>query len=115
MPALLSRWLPIAALALTLLAALDPLEGFPVILIGGVLTVMAAIQERSPRLRLAVTGLCLAAIGCAAMVALSVAGGVGPVAGRSWWWLIVLAPYPAGVVLFLVADILILRARRPGH
>lgn len=106
-----SRWLPIAALALTLLAAIDPLEGFPIVLIGGVLTVMAAIQDHSPRLRLAVWGVALAAVGCADMVGLSMTGGVGGATGRSSWWLATIAPYPVGVVLFVAADILILRAR----
>lgn len=107
----LTRWLPVAALALTLLASLDPLEGFPGVLIGGVLTVMASLQAQGARLRLAVTGLILAVMGCAAMVALSVAGGVGGATGRSTWWLLTVTPYPVGVILFVAADILILRAR----
>ena len=105
------RWLPIAGLAVTFLAVLDPLEGFPFVLIGGVLTVMAAIQEQSPRLPLAIWGLAIAAVGCAALIGLSLAGGVGPAAGRSWWWLVVLAPYPTGVVLFVAANVLLLRER----
>lgn len=107
----LTRWLPVAALALTLLAVLDPLEGFPIVLIGGVLTVMAALQAQGFKLRLAATGLVLAVLGCAAMVFLSTMGGVGGGTGRSVWWLLVVAPYPAGVILFVVADLLILRAR----
>jgi hypothetical protein len=107
----LSRWLPLGAVILTLAGALDPLEGFPIVLIGGVLTLMAALQAQGRNLRLAIWGLGLAATGSAAMVALSLAGGVGPAAGRSEWWLAVVAPYPVGVALFLAADILILRAR----
>lgn len=106
-----SRWLPVAALTVTLIAVIDPLEGFPIVLMGGVLTVMAALQERSPWLRLALAGLVIAALGCAAMIALSMAGGVGEVPGRSRWWLLALTPYPVGVVLFIAADVLILRAR----
>jgi hypothetical protein len=47
------------------------------------------------------------------MVALSMAGGVGGGTGRSPWWLLVIAPYPVGVVLFIAADVLILRERSP--
>ena len=111
MAALLSRWLPIGALGLTLLALLDPLEGFPLVLAGGVLTTMAALQARSRWLRLSGGGLVLAVVGCAAMVGLSMAGGVGGASGRSSWWLLTIAPYPVGVLLFVAADLLILRAR----
>lgn len=107
----ISRWLPIAALAVTFLAAIDPLEGFPVVLIGGVLAVMAAIQHRSPYTRVVIAGLGVAAVGCAAMVALSAMGGVGEVTGRSRWWLLVIAPYPVGVLMYVIATIFILRER----
>ena len=105
------RWLPVAALVITLLAAIDPLEGFPVVLIGGVLIVMAAVQEGRVRVKLAAWGLVLAILGCAAMVGLSMLGGVGGDSGRSLWWLMAVLPYPIGVLLFVTADLLILRAR----
>jgi hypothetical protein len=107
----LSRWLPVAALAVTLVAVLDPLEGFPIVLIGGVLAVMAALQDQSPWLRIAVIGLVVACLGCAAMVALSSAGGVGGPTGHSRWWLLAIVPYPVGVVLFVAADVMVLRGR----
>lgn len=106
-----TRWLPIAALGATLLGLLDPLEGFPVILIGGVLTVMAALQDQSRHTRLATWGLGLEAAGACAMVVLSLVGGVGAATGRSLWWLSFVAPYPVGIVLSLVAGVVILRER----
>jgi hypothetical protein len=108
----LSRWLPIGALTMTLLGLVDPLEGFPVVLIGGALAVMAAIQCRSAYTRLVMWGFGLAAAGCAAMVTLSLAGGVGATTGRSLWWLITVVPYPVGVVVLIVGDVLMLRARK---
>jgi hypothetical protein len=107
----LSRWLPIAALGVTLLGLVDPLEGFPVVLMGGVLTLMAAIQTRSHHTRLVRSGVALAAVGAAAMVAISMTGGAGGNSGRSVWWLASLAPYPIGVVLCVVGGVLILRER----
>lgn len=107
----LSRWLPISALAVTLLAALDPLEGFPLVLMGGVLAVMAAIQNRSAYTQLVIIGFLTASIGCAAMVVLSAVGGVGEIPGRSRWWLGVIAPYPIGVVLYVISTVFILRER----
>lgn len=106
-----TRWLPIAVIGMTLLASLDPLEGFPLVLIGGVLALMAAIQSRSPHTRLIAWGLGLAVVGCAAMVGLSAIGGVGADTGRPLWWLVVVAPYPVGVLLYLAGAVLVLRAR----
>jgi hypothetical protein len=107
----LNRWLPVIALAITLVAVIDPLEGFPLVLMGGALTTMAAVQERSRWLRLAVRGLVLAAAGAAAMLVLSAMGGVGSGTGRSAWWLLGVMPYPAGVALFVAANLLLLRDR----
>jgi hypothetical protein len=109
-----SRWLPVIGLAVTLLAAIDPLEGFPVVLLGGVLLVMTAVQEKSAHTRLIVAGLVVAALGCAVMVVLSLMGGVGGGTGRSLWWLAFVAPYPIGVIAFVVGAVLMLRARRAG-
>jgi hypothetical protein len=86
-------------------------RGFPVVLIGGVLTVMAAIQEQTRHTRLAHWGLGLEALGACAMVVLSLVGGVGAATGRSIWWLLFVAPYPVGILLSLVAGVLILRER----
>lgn len=109
----LKRWLPAVALAVTLLALLEPLEGFPLVLSGGVLTTMAALQ-RGTHLRLATWGLGLGVLGCVAMVGLSLRGGVGGATGRSLWWLFLIAPYPAGMVLVVAADVLMLRGRPGG-
>lgn len=106
-----TRWLPIAAAGVTLLALLDPLEGFPLVLVGGVLAVMAAIQGRSRFTRLVVLGLVLAVVGVAAMLALSAWGGVGGDTGRSIWWLLAALPYPIGVLMYFVGTMLILRGR----
>lgn len=107
----ISRWLPIAAVGFTLMGLLDPLEGFPIVLIGGVLSVMSAIQTQSRHFRVIAAGLACAVGGCAAMFGLSWFGGVGAATGRSPWWLLLVAPYPVGVLLYLVGTVLILRAR----
>jgi hypothetical protein len=106
-----SRWMPIAGLTVTLLALLDPLEGFPIVLLGGVLILMAALQDRSRHTRMVGAGLGLATLGCATMVVLSVVGGVGGATGRSLWWLATVAPYPIGVLMFVVGGVRGLRER----
>lgn len=105
------KWLPIAAVGVTLLGLLDPLEGFAIVLMGGVLSLMAAIQERSRFTTLVTWGVGLAAVGCIALVWLSSIGGVGASTGRSPWWLVVVAPYPIGVLLFLIGTVVMLRTR----
>lgn len=105
---LMSRWLPIAGLGVTLVGTLDPIGGFPIVLIGCVLTLMGALQRRSRHVRMIRMGVALAAAGAAAMVGLSATGGVGPASGRSTWWLVVLAPYPVGIVLCVIGAVLVL-------
>ncbi|MFM8337746.1 MAG: hypothetical protein ACKODK_19485 [Opitutaceae bacterium] len=81
--------------------AIDPLEGSVVILAGGALLLGAEIV-RGPerrRLRFWTTVLALLASGVAMMAALSSVGGIGGKSGRSWWWGLLLLPYPAGWLL----------------
>lgn len=105
-----SRWLPIAAFGVTLFALLDPIEGFAVVLIGGVLALMASLQSGESS-RLITSGVGLAAVGSMAMVWLSSVGGVGAASGRSPWWLLIVAPYPIGILMFLIGIVVILRER----
>ena len=81
--------------------AIDPLEGSVVILAGSALLLGAEIVRGPQRrhLRLWTTVLVLIAIGVAMMAALSSVGGIGGRTGRSWWWGLLLLPYPAGWLL----------------
>ncbi len=102
-----SRGLSIAGLVLLLVGLIDPLEGFPVVLAGGVLAVIAARMATSRWLRLVAWGLGLAAVGSAAMVVLSWLGGIGGARGLPMVWGLVVLPYPVGLLLVLIAAVLL--------
>jgi hypothetical protein len=55
-----------------------------------------------------VWSLALVAVGVAALFVLSWFGGVGGPRGHSWWWALVLVPYPVGWVTGLVAGVMAL-------
>ena len=84
-----------------LAGAVDPLEGSFVILAGSALLwggeVMKVPERR--RLRLWTSVFVLIAVGVGVMFGLSAAGGIGGGSGRSWWWGVLLLPYPAGWLL----------------
>ena len=88
--------------AIGLLAgAVDPLEGSFVILAGSALLwggEVIKVPERR-RLRLWTSVFVLIAVGVGVMFGLSAAGGIGGRSGRSWWWGVLLLPYPAGWLL----------------
>ena len=99
-------WIGAAALAL---GAVDPLEGSLAIVAGaGVSVVAAHLGHLRTRQRLD-WGVALAALGVAVLWAMSAVGGVGPSTGRSYWWLLLIVPYPIGWLLSLSGTIRSLR------
>ena len=97
-----SRLLVGLGLALMILAALDPLEGSVVILLGSAVAAVGAAGNGAGRYRLQVTAFALIGVGVATLFGLSAMGGVGGNSGRSIWWLLLCAPYPIGWVLGIV-------------
>ena len=100
------------------LGTVDPLEGSLLILPGSGLVALGLFLGRHER-RVVVYALwvfILIAVGVAALVALSVVGGIGGTSGRSMWWGILVLPYPIGWVMALAGAIYVairsLRARR---
>jgi hypothetical protein len=101
-------WIGTAALVL---GAVDPLEGSLVIVAGAGVSVVAAHLGHLRGRQLLDWGVALAALGVAALWAMSAAGGVGPSTGRSYWWMLLLLPYPVGWLLSLSGTIRSLRER----
>jgi len=97
--------LVIAGLALMAIGAIDPLEGSPVILCGIALAAVGMHLGRSRHRKLMSWAFGLAAIGVAAMFLLSARGGLGGTHGLSWWWGLIILPYPAGWILGLIGGI----------
>jgi hypothetical protein len=84
----------IGAVAL-IIGAIDPLEGSAVIGAGSIIMTIAAISrhDRHRKLFLLFSG--LIAFGIAFMIFFSSFGGFGKGA-LSWWWAILVLPYPLG-------------------
>jgi hypothetical protein len=101
--------LALVALAALVVALVDPLEGFPLALIGGVLALIDAHLARSRWLIPLGWGLALAAAGCAAMLVLTALGGIGGASGRSLAWGVIVLPYPVGALTLLVGTLLLVR------
>jgi hypothetical protein len=107
-----SRVLVIVGLAAMLVGAIDPLEGSLIILPGSVIGTVGAMLAGTRYKKLILWSLALMVVGFGALWWLSALGGVGGPGGRSYWWALVLAPFPAGWVMGVVGGILKLRERR---
>lgn len=101
-------WIGAAALVV---GALDPLEGSVVIAVAAGVVMVAAHLGHLHARRWVDWGGALAMLGVAVLWAMSAAGGIGPSTGRSYWWLLLLAPYPVGWLLSLSGAIRGLRER----
>lgn len=84
-----------------LVGAVDPLEGSFVILAGSALLWGSELMKGPGRRHLCLwtSVFVLIAVGVGAMIGLSAVGGIGGRSGRSWWWGLLLLPYPAGWLL----------------
>ncbi len=77
---------------------LDPLEGSVIILLGSALILAGVLLDKAPRrvLRYWLLVFVLIAAGVGALFGLSAVGGMGGTSGRSFWWGLILLPYPIG-------------------
>jgi hypothetical protein len=101
-------------LAGMLVGAVDPLEGSLVILPATALVALGALGGEGRRGTLIYWSLALVVVGVGALWGLSALGGFGGSTGRSWWWGVVLLPYPVGWLLGLFAATLWLRESFKG-
>lgn len=104
----LSRVLVVVGLVGMLVGAVDPLEGCVVILAGVAAAALGALLGQTRHRRYLYWALALVATGVAAMIVMSVLGGIGGNSGRSMWWAILAIPYPAGWLLGLTGAVLAL-------
>jgi len=97
-----TRSLVFGGAILFVLGLVDPLEGFPLILIG-----LAALYvgERRLKSRFAkhlLIELIVALVGVGAMLVLTFMGGVGGSTEYSIWWLLTVLPYPTAILMGIV-------------
>jgi glucose-6-phosphate-specific signal transduction histidine kinase len=108
--------LSIIGLLAMIIGALDPLEGAFIILPGSGLIALGAFLSQSHHRRFIYWAFGLTAFGVAALIAMSLLGGVGGDTGRSTWWLLTALPYPVGWIMSLVGAVhlLISSLRKPS-
>jgi hypothetical protein len=91
-----------------LLGAIDPLEGCFVVLPSAGLIALSTWLVSSRWRPLATWAVALVAFGVAAMVVLSMLGGIGGNSGLSIWWGLLILPYPIGWLMGLASAILLI-------
>jgi hypothetical protein len=109
-----SRILVMVGLVAMVIGALDPLEGSLVILPGTGLVALGARLGNSRHRVLLSWSFVLVAVGVGAVWGLSALGGLGGDTGRSYWWGLVLLPYPIGWIMGLVGAVRSLREGSGG-
>lgn len=100
-----SRIFGIAGFIALLLGVIDPLEGCAVILLGSGLSALGAFLAKSRHKRFIAWAFAMTAVGVAAVIIVSMLGGVGGSTGRSPWWLLTAVPYPIGWIMSLIGGV----------
>ena len=93
--------------------ALDPLEGSVVISGGIILITLASYLSQDPQRKAFLVSMILILTGVILLFYLSSLGGFGGTSELSWWWGVLILPYPAGWILAIVS--LIKRISSPGQ
>ena len=100
-----ARVLLVVGLAILLIGMVDPLEGAIFTLIGvGVLAIASALIA-SQYTNLLTWAVWFVSAGISVMIVLSWMGGVGGTSGHSAGWLLLVLPYPIGLVFALVGGV----------
>jgi hypothetical protein len=102
-----SRILKVGGGGAMLVGTLDPLEGSPLILLGGGLVALGMCLDRKDRKTVLywTWEFILIAVGVAALFALSAVGGIGGKSGHSMWWGVSILPYPLGWLMALLSAV----------
>ena len=107
-----SKWLKglyTFGVVIFLLGFLDPLEGSILILIGSALIAITSHLKGDRHRRLFLLAFLMIILGVVFLFYLSSLGGFGGESDLSWWWALLILPYPLGWLLNVI--ILIMRWR----
>jgi hypothetical protein len=100
-----ARTFIIAGLLVMVVAALDPLEGSIVVVLGGGMVALGARLRGSKHLVYLYWCLVMLVVGVAALWGLSAIGGFGGTSGRSYFWGLLIVPYPIGWLAGLIGGV----------
>ncbi|MDX9811251.1 MAG: hypothetical protein RBU28_02610 [Bacteroidales bacterium] len=105
----ISRIMYITGVVALIAGALDPLEGSVIILAGSSLLTIATNLTRDRHRNIFLIAFLMIAAGVLLMFWLSSRGGIGGTASLSWWWGLLVIPYPVGwlitVILLIIRTI----------
>ncbi|HLF34551.1 MAG TPA: hypothetical protein VI583_09945 [Cyclobacteriaceae bacterium] len=104
----LIRILYIIGVVAMIIGALDPLEGSIVIAAGSLLVAVTTYLNSDSHWKIFAAGFVMIVIGVFFLFYLSSLGGFGGNSGLSWWWGVLVLPYPVGWLGSII--ILIIRA-----
>ena len=91
-----------------IIGALDPLEGSILIMIGSALLALSAYITSDKHSKIFTVSLVIILIGVAFMFYFSSLGGFGGTSTLSWWWGLLILPFPIGWLTIII--VLIKRA-----
>jgi phosphotransferase system glucose/maltose/N-acetylglucosamine-specific IIC component len=104
-----------AGVTALIIGILDPLEGSVVITAGSLLLTLAAFLSHDRHLIVFLLSSVLIVTGVSFMFYFSSLGGFGGKSTLSWWWGILILPYPAGWITTIVLLIKRLVTGNPGR
>lgn len=93
-----------------IIGALDPLEGSALIAAGSALIALSTYLTHDRHRKIFLVSLIMIIIGVFFIFYLSSLGGIGGSSKLSWWWGILVLPYPIGWLMSII--ILIIRAAK---
>ena len=97
-----TRVIYITGVVALIIGLIDPLEGSIVIAAGSVLIALATYLTHDRHRKLFLLSTILIAIGVSFMFYLSSRGGFGGSSKLSWWWGLLVLPYPIGWIMAIV-------------
>jgi hypothetical protein len=103
-----TRIIYIMGVVALIIGTLDPLEGSVLILAGSVLLALSTYLTHDRHLKIFMLSAIMIVFGVVFLFYLSSKGGFGGNSKLSWWWGILIVPYPLGWLLSIVT--LIIRA-----
>jgi hypothetical protein len=96
----------IGGVVLLILGAFDPLEGSILIAIGSLLLATSIYRKGDAQWKFFQITFIMITVGVTAIFYLSSLGGFGGNSPLSWWWGLLILPYPVGWVMDIVALII---------
>lgn len=97
-----TRVIYITGIVALIIGVIDPLEGSIVIAAGSLLIALATYLTHDRHRKLFLLSSILIAIGVAFMIYLSSRGGFGGSSELTWWWGLLVLPYPIGWIMAIV-------------